>query len=83
MPQTTQRRHNLHVHDLVPLMDNCITITPDIVAPRYNAVVGVHEMEPRFKRVSIIALYSARGATTPKTLQQQPKPMCMVARCNA
>ena len=39
-----------------------------MVAPRYNAVVGVHEARYR--------LYSARGATTPKTPQQQPKPMC-------
>ena len=32
------------------------------VAPRYNAVVGVHEMEPCYKRGALY-IYSTRGAT--------------------
>ena len=46
---------------------------PSTVAPRYNAVVGVHEMEPRYKwGVLYIIIHQGRHHFQ----KQQPKPMC-------
>ena len=43
-----------------------LVITRLLGSTKWNRVVN----EARYR------LYSARGATTPKTPQQQPKPMC-------
>ena len=46
------------------------------VAPRYNAVVGVHEMEPRYKRGALYIIFHQGRHPKKNPPLQQPKPMC-------
>ena len=47
--------------------------------PRYNAVVGVHEMEPHYKQGALY-IYSARGATIPQNITTATEANVLVAR---
>ena len=58
------------MHPCTRIMHSCIRIMhPCTVAPRCNVVVGVHEMEPHYKRGALYIIFHQ------KPPQQQPKPM--------
>ena len=56
-------RFFLHVHDLVPLMDNCITITPDILNSNYIISEHTYIMD-LYIRDCAVCLYCT-GYTVP------------------
>ena len=50
------------------------------VAPRYNAVVGVHEMEPRCKRGALYIIFR-QGRHHPQNGTTATKANVLFARC--